>query len=94
MLHRTLAVGVVIPDNKGFHGFKKRRSSLAFLKVQFWFLNHLLKWKECQLDPILFGPLLPWGDKGFRGFIKGQYWLVYLKDQFSFLNHLLKWKDF
>ena len=48
--------------DKGFRGFKKGRATLVFLKDKFSFLNHLLKWKECQVDPILFAPLFSLGD--------------------------------
>jgi len=42
------------PDNKGVRGFKKGRSSLVFKKVRFWFLDHKLKWKDCQVNLIGF----------------------------------------
>ena len=51
------------PDNKGFRGFKKGRSSHVFLKVQFWFQSHIIKWKDCQVDPIGTASLFPSGDK-------------------------------
>ena len=54
------------PDNKGFRDFKKGRSSPAFLKVQFWFLNHILNWKDCQVDTIGLAPLFTSGDKSLR----------------------------
>ena len=57
------AISDVIMGNKSFRGFKKCRCLLVFLIVQFWFLNHLLKWKDCQVDPIGFAPLLLSGDK-------------------------------
>ena len=31
-----IAISDVIPDNKGFRGFKKCRYSFVFLKIQFW----------------------------------------------------------
>ena len=41
--------------DKGFRGFKKGRSSLVFLKVRFWFLNHILSGKTVKWTP--FGSL-------------------------------------
>ena len=60
------------PDNKGFWGFKKGRSSLVFLKAPFSFLIHILNWKDCQVDPIGFAPLLPSGDKHFAYYITNE----------------------
>ena len=53
------------PDNKGFRGFKKGRSSSVFLKVQFWFLIYILNWKDYQVDPIGIAPLFPSGYKKY-----------------------------
>ena len=48
--------------HKGFRGSNKGRSTHVFLKVQFWFLNHILKWKDYQEHPIGFAPFFPRGD--------------------------------
>ena len=35
-----------------FSWLSKRRITSAKLKLQFLFLNHILKWKDCQVDPL------------------------------------------
>ena len=83
---RTLLITIhppTHPDNKGFWGFKKGRSSFVFLKAPFSFLIHILNWKDCQVDPIGFAPHLPSGDKGFRDMKKGGYTSCFWKPKYG-----------
>ena len=66
-----------------------------FLKVQFRFLIHILKLKDCQVDPTRFAPLFPSGDKGFRG-LKGKAhiffsWLFHWNSDQKWWFHVLLW---
>ena len=80
----------ILSRDKGFRDFQKVEFSITFLKIQFWFVNNNIKWRDRQVDP--FGHCLcssPSGDKGFCDFQKVGRSNLFLKTQIWFVNHAL-----
>ena len=58
-------------DNKGFSGIQKSKILQQNRNFKFLLLKYILKWKDCQVDPIGLAPLYSSGDKHFSKQIKG-----------------------
>ena len=61
-------------------------------KAQFLLLNHILKWRECQVDAIGSASLFPPVDKGFNISKKPDIILPVLSNRILVHQSNIKWK--